>query len=105
MIGGYIPASFTLTGGVLPPGMRLSQDGLIDGTPSHSGSWSFLVQVKDSTGAVSSRRYTLKVRGEASGCLYTETPDGTGLWALVLLFVLLFVRRRWRCSSTTSITT
>jgi len=105
MIGGYIPASFTLTGGVLPPGMRLSQDGLIDGTPSHSGSWSFLVQVKDSTGAVSSRRYTLKVRGEASGCLYTETPDGTGLWALVVLFVLLFVRRRRRCSSTTSITT
>jgi len=105
MIGGYTPANFTVTEGVLPPGLQLSQDGLIDGTPFRSGSWSFLVQVKDSTGAVSSRRYTLKVKGEPSGCLYTKTPDGTGLWALAFLFVLLLVRRQRRCSSTASITT
>ena len=105
MIGGYMPASFSLTKGALPPGLQLSQDGLIDGTPLHSGSWSFVVQVKDSTGAVSSRRYTLKVKEEPSGCLYMRTPDGTGLWALAFLFVLLLVRRRRCCSSTASITT
>ena len=105
LIGGYIPASFSIVGGALPPGLWLCQDGLIEGTPFHSGSWSFVVQVKDCTGAVSSRRYSLKVRRIASGCLYTKTSDGTGLWALVVLFVLLSVRRRWRCSSTASITT
>ena len=46
--GGEPPISFMVVGGSLPPGLTLSQNGIISGTPSSKGVYSFRVRVTDS---------------------------------------------------------
>jgi hypothetical protein len=61
--GGTEPYTFMLLG-VLPPGLSLSTDGKLTGTPTSSGTFSFSVNVTDSstgTGPYSARR-SFKVR-------------------------------------------
>jgi Bacterial Ig-like domain (group 3)/FG-GAP-like repeat/Putative Ig domain/FG-GAP repeat len=49
--GGVAPYTFSITAGSLPPGLTLnSSTGVIGGTPSALGSFSFTIQVADSTG-------------------------------------------------------
>ncbi len=47
--GGVPPYTFTFTGGSLPPGVQLSGQGLLAGTPTSAGLYSFAVEVCDST--------------------------------------------------------
>jgi hypothetical protein len=54
-------ASWDLAGGALPPGMALSAAGVISGTCTKPGSWSFNVRVKDAT-TTDTLTMTLKVR-------------------------------------------
>ncbi len=49
--GGYAPFSFSLVGGVLPKGMRLSRNGLLAGTPdAPTGEYAFTVEATDKYG-------------------------------------------------------
>src|SRR5207302_68799 len=43
--------TFRQTGGTLPPGLTLSSSGVVSGTPTGSGSYSFTVTVTDALGA------------------------------------------------------
>lgn len=45
--GGVAPYNWTITTGALPPGLDLSPDGMISGTPSAGGKFSFTTQVAD----------------------------------------------------------
>lgn len=45
--GGVAPYTFTLNSGALPPGLTLSTNGVISGTPSVSGTYIFTVRVVD----------------------------------------------------------
>src|SRR5207253_1500217 len=45
--GPALPYQYTLISGALPPGLSLSFGGLISGTPSTTGSWSFYVNLSD----------------------------------------------------------
>ena len=47
--GGATPYSFVLTQGSVPPGMQLSAQGLLWGTPTNAGVYSFAIEVCDST--------------------------------------------------------
>ncbi|GFP29816.1 putative Ig domain-containing protein [Candidatus Hakubella thermalkaliphila] len=47
--GGRPPYSFSLVSGSLPPGLSLSRDGRISGTPNLVGTFKFAVQVRDSS--------------------------------------------------------
>ena len=47
--GGTPPYSWSSDRGALPSGLTLSPDGLITGTPTLSGTWTFTVQVADSS--------------------------------------------------------
>ncbi len=47
---GAIPNTFSLVSGPLPPGMVLSPSGILSGTPTEYGTFSFRVGVRDSTG-------------------------------------------------------
>lgn len=47
--GGTAPYTFSLATGALPPGLTLSASGLLSGTPTASGQFSFSVQAIDST--------------------------------------------------------
>ena len=48
--GGTAPNTFTVTAGALPAGLTLSAAGMLSGTPTVSGSFSFTVKATDSSG-------------------------------------------------------
>ena len=58
--GGTSPYTWTIAAGSLPPGLTLAA-GVIAGTPTASGSFSFTLQVTDSLGAAASRAFSLIV--------------------------------------------
>ncbi|MFN4095165.1 MAG: putative Ig domain-containing protein [Sphingomonas sp.] len=47
--GGLAPYSYTLQSGVLPPGISLTNGGLLSGAPTQRGAYSFSVRATDST--------------------------------------------------------
>ncbi len=47
--GGLSPYTYTLQSGTLPPGLTLSTGGLLSGTPTQRGAYSFSVRARDST--------------------------------------------------------
>lgn len=50
-IGGPTPYTWSVSSGALPPGVTLSTNGLLSGTPTQAGTFSFVVSVRDSSTA------------------------------------------------------
>jgi hypothetical protein len=48
--GGTPPYRYALESGALPAGLSLLEDGVVSGTPTESGDWSFTARVVDSGG-------------------------------------------------------
>lgn len=65
--GGVPPYVWTLLSGSLPPGLGLSANGTIAGTPTTAGSFSFAVQVTDSKKRTGFGAFTITVTGEDGG--------------------------------------
>ena len=71
--GPALPYQFRILSGSLPPGLSLGKDGLVSGTPTQSGSWSFWVELSDENPpsaswcvpATSQREFTITVVGTA----------------------------------------
>jgi hypothetical protein len=59
--GGDGNYSFSLSSGSLPPGMALSNEGLISGVPAETGSFPFTLQVEDGSASTSEIVMTLTV--------------------------------------------
>ncbi|HEY8244439.1 MAG TPA: putative Ig domain-containing protein [Casimicrobiaceae bacterium] len=59
--GGLPPYRWDLPGGALPPGLTLSEDGRIAGTPTTPGTFGFTVRVRDSLTQFDSRDFQLVV--------------------------------------------
>lgn len=59
--GGVAPYSWSIVAGALPLGMELSEDGVISGTPTEAGEFTFTVKVIDSNGEFAEKEFTLKV--------------------------------------------
>jgi hypothetical protein len=78
-VNGTEPYTFSLYDGNLPDGLSLSGD-TISGTPELTGTWSFTIQVTDSSSPVkiASRDYTIEVTAlTIGGTLFTDTDrDG-----------------------------
>jgi hypothetical protein len=55
------PFTFAVTSGKLPPGLSLTRDGKLSGTPSAANTYAFTVTATDSDGVTASRGYTLTV--------------------------------------------
>jgi autotransporter-associated beta strand protein len=60
--GGTGTTTFTVTAGVVPPGLTLSSDGVLSGTPALTGMYSFTVSAVDSCGATAVQTFTLTVQ-------------------------------------------
>jgi PKD repeat protein len=58
--GGTGPYTFTRTGGV-PPGLNLSAGGVLSGSPTTPGTYSFTVTATDANGCTGSRAYTVTI--------------------------------------------
>ena len=69
--GPALPYQFRILGGELPPGLSLRKDGLLSGTPTQAGTWSFWVELSDQDPptadwcipAKSEREFTVVVEG------------------------------------------
>ena len=59
--GGTSPFTWSLTGGVLPGGLSLSQAGILSGVPVAVGTYNFTVKVTDASSLTSTQSFTIIV--------------------------------------------
>lgn len=76
--GGTAPYTYTLAAGsTLPAGLSLSASGLISGTPTAAGNYTFSVTAADSKGCSATAQFTLNIGTSAVMSLPPATlPDG-----------------------------
>ena len=78
--GGAAPVSWAVASGALPAGLSLSQAGVLSGTPTASGPFTFGVQASDALGQLATQSCTINVAAMASGGSLTimnaDLPNG-----------------------------
>ena len=95
--GGTPPYNFATSAGSLPPGITL-KDAVLSGTPTSTGSYTFTIQVTDSTSATATEQFTIAITnldittsaslaGATVGTTYSQQLAATGgtppyTWAL-----------------------
>jgi autotransporter-associated beta strand protein len=77
--GGVVPRTWAVTAGVLPPGLQLSTEGVLSGTPTGSGYFAFDVTVTDSAGITATRAYVLHIISPLSIATTSIPPATAGL--------------------------
>lgn len=85
--GGVQPYYYSIKSGNLPPGISLSREGTISGTPIESGSFNFLVTANDSINCEGSQSYSLTVEcqsnyGTLNGYVGISSDAGQSLFIL-----------------------
>jgi hypothetical protein len=77
--GGVAPYTWALKNGVLPTGMLLDvNSGVISGTPTALGDYTFVAQVTDLNGTAVSKTFTITVANKATAALDVHVTAGTG---------------------------
>lgn len=62
VVGGTPPLAFTVTRGKLPPGILMQPNsGILSGTPTAAGAYTFTVTVSDSSGQSITRDFTINI--------------------------------------------
>lgn len=74
--GGVPPFVFTITSGSIPPGMQLSEAGVLSGTTAIAGIYSFTVRVRDSANASVQQSLQLNVLNSSLQITTTSLPGG-----------------------------
>ncbi|MFZ3098970.1 MAG: IPTL-CTERM sorting domain-containing protein, partial [Desulfosalsimonadaceae bacterium] len=94
--GGAAPYSFTMTAGTLPAGLSpITAGGVIAGTPTTAGTFTFTVTATDDNGCTGLREYTLVINPMAVGTIPTLSE-----WGMIIFMTLLgltsiyYLRRR-----------
>ncbi|MBI2685966.1 MAG: putative Ig domain-containing protein [Acidobacteria bacterium] len=83
--GGKAPYTFAISGNT-PPGTSSNSAGLLSGTPSTGGTFTFSVEVTDSLSQKASRSYTITITGGLTITTTPPLPDGTVAKAYELTF-------------------
>jgi hypothetical protein len=68
---GTAPYTFSVISGSLPPGLTLSPDGTLSGTPTQCGTFDFTIKATDASGCMGMREYMLVINGPP----ITVSPD------------------------------
>jgi len=76
--GGTPPYQWAIEAGALPPGLSLSSTGVISGTPTTAGSYSFTVEATDGSGATASTSATLLINPPTL-TITTQSPLTSGI--------------------------
>ncbi len=76
--GGNPPYQWSLQGGALPPGIALSNTGVLSGAPTATGMYSFTVQATDGSGATASTAATLQINA-APLSITSQSPLTSGI--------------------------
>ncbi len=82
--GGTGPFTFSVSSGTLPPGLTLSSAGVISGTPTAAGSFSFTVQALDSTGCPGTRAFAVVIASPSAAVVVVEDDDDNNVRNAVL---------------------
>jgi len=72
---GLAPFTFSISAGALPPGLSLATGGVLSGTPSATGSFSFTVSVADAGDVPGSRAYSMSVSCPVISITPGSLPD------------------------------
>jgi hypothetical protein len=72
--GGQPPYSWSLASGMLPPGLSLSTNGVISGTPTVAGTSNFVVRVTDSAMGTATQALSLVVYKFSTSVTFAVTP-------------------------------
>jgi uncharacterized protein (TIGR03437 family) len=79
--GGVLPIRFeilsTIVSGTPPPGLTLSQQGVLQGTPQATGTFTFTVRATDAQNLVAQANFTLVIEQAAPVITTTTLPNGT----------------------------
>ncbi len=82
---GYPPPTFTLLSGNLPPGLSLSSNGVISGTPTASGVFSGTVSASNGVGSAATFNFTITITDSSLADGSPTMPP----WGLAILGALL----------------
>src|SRR6266850_4204266 len=74
--GGSTPYSWSVLSGSLPYGLTLSSGGIISGTPSLAGSFTFSAQVKDASALTASKSLSINVASPTPAVAITSPASG-----------------------------
>jgi len=74
--GGTTPYAWTVTAGTLPTGVTLSNAGLLSGTPTTAGTYTFTLRVQDNASASATRACTWQIN-PAPTITTATLPNGT----------------------------
>ena len=74
--GGTAPYSQAITAGAVP-GLSLGSNGLLSGTPTTAGAFTFTSTVTDAVGATASRNFSITISATGPSITTTTLPNGT----------------------------
>ncbi|MDX8534107.1 putative Ig domain-containing protein [Mesorhizobium sp. VK25A] len=75
--GGVAPYSFLVSAGALPNGLLLDSAGVLSGTPTQSGNFSFTVQATDTHGQIGTQAYSFTIGTPSLTLSPAAIPSGT----------------------------
>ena len=79
--GGAAPYDYTVSSGALPPGLALNAStGVLLGTPTASGTYTFTVRATDASLCFGARTYTLGVTAGVFAAALALPGDTSGVW-------------------------
>nr|ALG05170.1 ice-binding protein [bacterium] len=95
--GGVAPYSYAVSAGALPTGLTLGAGtGVINGTPSAIGIFTFTITASDLNSCPGSRQYVIVVADRLPASQPVPTLSDAGLGLLTLLLAVVAMRRRAR---------
>ena len=74
--GGTAPYTFSVTPGTLPPGLQMDTTGVISGTPTHAGNYTFTITATDANNVSNSGSATIMVAGTTLSMSPATIPQG-----------------------------
>jgi hypothetical protein len=72
VVGGTAPTSLMIVGGQMPPGIALTSDGQLHGTPTQAGQFSFALAATDAAGYSTQKQFSINISPQTTRAPVTE---------------------------------